>query len=56
MLGLLGVLHHLLEGFEGLFTMLHDELHHLVEAEELVLGGEFVTVELAVEILHTPGL
>jgi hypothetical protein len=30
----------------------HDELHELVEAEELVLGGEFFTVELAVEIFH----
>jgi len=55
-LGLAGVLHHLLEGLEGLVPVLHDELHHLVEAKELVLGGEFLAVELAVEVLHTAGL
>jgi hypothetical protein len=36
--------------------MLHDEVHHLVEAEELVLGGEFLTAEFTVKVLHTPGL
>lgn len=50
--GLIGVFHHLLQGFEGLFAVLHDELHHLVEAEELVLGGKFISVEFAVEVLH----
>src|SRR5207248_1478664 len=56
MLGLLGVLHHLLEGSQGLLAVLHDELHHLVEAEELVLGGEFFAVEFAVEVLHGWGI
>jgi len=48
----LGLLHHLLDGFERLIAVLHDELHELVEAEELVLGGELLPVELAVEVLH----
>jgi hypothetical protein len=47
-----GVVHHLLDGLEGLLAVLHDELHELVEAEELVLGGELLAVELAVEVLH----
>jgi hypothetical protein len=48
----LGVLHHLLDSFEGLVAVLHDELHELVEAEELVLRGEFFAVVFAVEVLH----
>ena len=31
-------------------------LHELVEAEQLVLGGEFLAVELAVEVLHARGI
>ena len=38
------VVHHLLDGFERLFAMLHDELHQLVHAEELVRSGEFIAV------------
>ena len=37
---ILGVVHHLLDGFERLLAMLHDELHELIEPEELVLAWE----------------
>jgi hypothetical protein len=47
-----GVLEHLLNGFEGLVAVLEDELHELVESEELVLGGEFLAVVFAVGVLH----
>jgi hypothetical protein len=50
------VLRHLLDGLEGLLAVLQDELHQLVKAEELVLRGEFVAVELAVEVLHVGGI
>ena len=52
LLGVLGVLHHLLDGLQRLLAILHDELHELVEAEELVLRGEFAAVVFAVEVLH----
>ena len=52
----LRVLHHLLNGLERLLAVLHDELHELVEPEQLVLGRELLAVELAVEVLHSPGL
>jgi hypothetical protein len=48
----LGVLHHLLDGFEGLVAILHDEVHELVEAKEVVGGGELRPVVFAVEVLH----
>jgi hypothetical protein len=56
LLGVGRVLHHLFDGFEGLLPVLHDEVHQLVEVEELVLGGEGFAVEFAVEILHRGGL
>jgi hypothetical protein len=42
--------------FMRLLAVLHDELHELVEAEELVLGGELLAVVVAVEVLHGRGL
>ncbi len=53
---MLWILHHLLEGLHGLLAVLHDELHDLVEAKELVLRGKLAAVEFAVEVLHQPGL
>src|SRR5437667_9197586 len=52
----LGVFEHLLDGFEGLLAVLEDELHHLVQAEELIGGGEALAVEFAVEVLHAARL
>ena len=52
----LGIVHHLLDGLQGLVAVLHDELHELIEAKELVLGGEFFAVVFAVEVLHVAGL
>ena len=36
----------------NLLAVLQDELHELVEAEQLVLGRKFGPVELAVEVFH----
>ena len=48
----LRVLQHLFDRLQGLVAVLHDEVHELVEPEQLVLRGELLPVELAVEVLH----
>ena len=55
LLVVLRILHHLLDGLQGLVAILHDELHQLVEAEQLVLRGKFFAVVFAVEVLHGVG-
>ena len=42
--------------FMRLVAVLHDEVHELVEAEEIVLGGEFFAVVFAVEVLHVENI
>ncbi len=49
----LTVLHGVFDGAHGLITVLEDELHELIEAEEFVGRGEIVPVELAVGVPHT---